>query len=132
MAILILILFPIYFLPCIVATVRKHRQQLAIFMVNLLLGWTFLGWVVAMVWACTADVEIPKKLNDGSVSDGPDEGRPLTSDTRQRVQEPDEGWALKMDEKIARYVAAQRSRTAEPTARPTSSAGFGRRWGSGG
>ena len=101
MAILILILFPIYFLPCIVATVRKHRQQLAIFMVNLLLGWTFLGWVVAMVWACTADVEIPKKLNDGSVSDGPDEGRPLKR--YSQLSRPDEGRALENGRKIARY-----------------------------
>jgi hypothetical protein len=128
MEILILILFPIYFLPCIVASFRKHRQQLAIFMVNLLLGWTFLGWVVALVWACTADVQIPKKLNDGSVSDGPDEGRPLTSDTRQRVHEIDDDWALKADETLHRYVqeATQRSRTAE-AARPTSPAEFGKR-----
>lgn len=56
----LLVIFAIYFLPCIVATLRKHRQQLAIFVLNLLLGWTLVGWVVAMVWACTADVEIPR------------------------------------------------------------------------
>ncbi len=41
----------IYFLPSIVAQKRKHRQQTAITVLNLLLGWTFLGWVAAMVWA---------------------------------------------------------------------------------
>ena len=44
-----------YFLPFIVALVRSHRQALAIFFTDLFLGWTFLGWVIAFIWACTAD-----------------------------------------------------------------------------
>jgi T4 superinfection immunity protein len=40
-----------YFLPSIVAAERKHRNRSAIFTLNLLAGWTFIGWVVAMVWA---------------------------------------------------------------------------------
>lgn len=46
--------FLVYFLPSIVSNSRRHHQQPAIFMLNLFLGWTFLGWVAAMVWACTA------------------------------------------------------------------------------
>jgi hypothetical protein len=46
-----------YFLPAIVASIRRHRNRLAIGILNLLLGWTLLGWIVAMVWACTSDVE---------------------------------------------------------------------------
>ncbi len=42
-----------YFLPGIIASIRGHRQQLAIWIVDILLGWTFIGWVVALVWACT-------------------------------------------------------------------------------
>jgi hypothetical protein len=41
----------LYFFPSIVAAVRKHRQQGAIVAVNLLLGWTLLGWVAALAWA---------------------------------------------------------------------------------
>ena len=41
----------VYFLPTIVASNRKHRQATAIGALNLLLGWTILGWVVALVWA---------------------------------------------------------------------------------
>ena len=47
----------LYFLPAIVATQRRHRQRLAVSVTNLLLGWTLVGWVAAMIWACTADVE---------------------------------------------------------------------------
>ena len=44
---------PLYFVPAIVGRNKKNAQ--AIFMLNLLAGWTFIGWVVAMVWACTKD-----------------------------------------------------------------------------
>lgn len=44
----------LYFLPLLVATTRNHVNMLAISVLNLLLGWTFIGWVVALVWACTA------------------------------------------------------------------------------
>jgi|SRR5262252_5523445 len=45
-----------YFLPTLVARGRLHRNALAIGMLNLFLGWTFLGWVVALVWACTDNI----------------------------------------------------------------------------
>lgn len=41
----------IYFVPTIVAALRHHRNTLAIFLVNLFFGWTFIGWVGALVWA---------------------------------------------------------------------------------
>jgi len=53
-AIIIAIFLLIYFIPAIVAGSRDHPQGLAIFMLNLLLGWTALGWIAAIVWACTA------------------------------------------------------------------------------
>lgn len=57
-AIFFLLLFAlslaIYFLPCIIADKRGHPNIMAIFALNLLLGWTFVGWVVALVWASTA------------------------------------------------------------------------------
>jgi hypothetical protein len=43
----------LYLLPGIIASIRGHRQQLAIWIIDILLGWTFIGWVVALVWACT-------------------------------------------------------------------------------
>jgi hypothetical protein len=43
----------IYFLPAIVAFGRHHRNGVAIFVLNLLAGWTGIGWLVAIVWAFT-------------------------------------------------------------------------------
>lgn len=41
----------LYFLPSLVAFLRQHKNKLAIFLLNLLLGWTILGWVVSLVWS---------------------------------------------------------------------------------
>ena len=43
----------IYFMPTIVAAGNKHRSLGAVFALNLLLGWTFVFWVIALVWALT-------------------------------------------------------------------------------
>ena len=40
-----------YFLPTIVAVKSKHRSVIALFLLNLFLGWTIAGWVIALVWA---------------------------------------------------------------------------------
>jgi hypothetical protein len=48
------IISALYFIPAIVAICRKHHQQNAILVLNLLLGWTGLGWIGALVWAATA------------------------------------------------------------------------------
>ena len=42
-----------YFLPAFVANVRQHRNATAILVLNLFLGWTFIGWVGALVWSFT-------------------------------------------------------------------------------
>ena len=43
------ILLAIYFLPTLVAVNVKRKNSAAIFALNLLLGWTGLGWVVSLV-----------------------------------------------------------------------------------
>ena len=43
-----------YFAPSFIALHRQHRQTAPIFALNLLLGWTFVGWVGAIVWALMA------------------------------------------------------------------------------
>jgi hypothetical protein len=43
-----------YFLPWMVAALRGKSNAWAIFWLNLLLGWTVLGWIAALVLACTA------------------------------------------------------------------------------
>jgi hypothetical protein len=45
-----------YFLPSIIALVRSKRDTLAIFLLNFFLGWSVIGWIVALVWAAKNDV----------------------------------------------------------------------------
>jgi hypothetical protein len=45
--------FCIYFYPSLVAKDKKNAQ--AILVLNFFLGWTFIGWVAALVWANTKD-----------------------------------------------------------------------------
>lgn len=40
-----------YFIPTIIALLRKKKNALPIFILNLLLGITFIGWVTALVWS---------------------------------------------------------------------------------
>lgn len=44
-----------YMAPGLVAHHRKHRNAQAITVLHVLAGWTFLGWVGALVWAFTAN-----------------------------------------------------------------------------
>jgi hypothetical protein len=43
-----------YFLPSIIAKSRKHHQYSPILLINVFLGWTLLGWFVALVWSVSA------------------------------------------------------------------------------
>jgi cytochrome c biogenesis protein CcdA len=49
--------FILYWIPTLVANNHHHRNRTAIAMLNLFLGWTFIGWVVALVWANTDNRE---------------------------------------------------------------------------
>jgi Superinfection immunity protein len=49
----------LYFLPYACASQRRHRSKAAIFLTNLLFGWTGVGWIFALIWAFTGNVERP-------------------------------------------------------------------------
>jgi hypothetical protein len=51
-----LILLVCYFIPAIVASCRRQNATGAIMVLNIFLGWTFIGWVIALVWASTNDL----------------------------------------------------------------------------
>jgi len=42
-----------YLLPWAIAATRSMPNHGAIFVLNLLLGWTIIGWIVALVMACS-------------------------------------------------------------------------------
>jgi len=47
--------FLMYFLPSIIALARNKRDIGGILLLNLFLGWTMIGWIVALVWAAKHD-----------------------------------------------------------------------------
>ena len=49
-----LIVLALYLIPALVAYNRQHPNAGAILILNLLLGWTVVGWIVSLVWASTA------------------------------------------------------------------------------
>ena len=42
-------LIVLYFLPTLIG--RHKNDAFGIFLLNLLFGWTVIGWIVALVWA---------------------------------------------------------------------------------
>ncbi len=47
----------IYFIPCLIAGMREHKYFYFVAIINLVLGWTFLGWIAALMWAVNNDIE---------------------------------------------------------------------------
>ena len=47
----------LYFVPIIVAYVRRHNNILAISLLNIVLGWTFAGWLAALLWSLNSDIK---------------------------------------------------------------------------
>jgi hypothetical protein len=42
----------VYFIPTLIAIGKKH--SMGIFVLNLFLGWTLLGWVIALIWSVSS------------------------------------------------------------------------------
>jgi len=51
-----------YFLPTFIALVRNSSKKMGIFIVNFLTGWTFIGWLIALVWSFTSESTNDKNL----------------------------------------------------------------------
>lgn len=50
----------LYFLPFFIANARRHPQQGSIFFINLIVGWTLIGWLAALIWSVTGQPETKK------------------------------------------------------------------------
>lgn len=48
-----IVAFALYWLPSFVAVARHHHNGTAIIVTNFLLGWTVVGWIGTLIWACT-------------------------------------------------------------------------------
>lgn len=49
------LLVGLYFLPTIIAGRKRKKNIGGIAVINVFLGWTFVGWVVALAWAVCDD-----------------------------------------------------------------------------
>jgi len=56
---LLLFFISLYFTPYIIAIGNKKKAAGAIGALNILFGWTLVGWVVALFWAMNKEVSVP-------------------------------------------------------------------------
>lgn len=47
-----------YLSPTLVAAARNHQDYWRIFVVNLFLGWTVVGWMIALIWSAGSEAPI--------------------------------------------------------------------------
>ncbi len=47
----------LYFIPTIVAFKRRHLNRVPILLLDLFLGWSFIGWIIALIWSTTQNTE---------------------------------------------------------------------------
>ena len=52
-----MILFFIFWLPSIIGFYRNISNIVGIFALNFFLGWTFIGWVIAVVWSVSGEAD---------------------------------------------------------------------------
>ncbi|MEG2162500.1 MAG: superinfection immunity protein [Chryseobacterium sp.] len=41
----------LYFIPSVIGILRKHHNLVGLIALNILLGWTVIGWVGALIWS---------------------------------------------------------------------------------
>lgn len=49
--VLALVLIPAYFVPCFIAYKKNHKFKKQILLLNIFLGFSYVGWVAALIWA---------------------------------------------------------------------------------
>ncbi|WP_239331076.1 superinfection immunity protein [Frankia sp. CiP3] len=106
-----------YFIPTIIAVVRK-RQVASVFVINLFLGWTLVGWVVAIALAVSSG-GTPVQVNVNQSAPGgymPPGGwqDPNAYPPAQQQLPPSDGWQAPQ----AGWQAQQQQPWASPSADP--------------
>jgi hypothetical protein len=54
---MVLAIVVIYMLPTLIAFGREHPRRQDLTVVNILLGWTLIGWIGVFLWALLTQVE---------------------------------------------------------------------------
>ena len=53
----------LYLLPSLVARHRKHKNGIPILLINICLGWSVIGWLIALIWSASSYVEETQFIN---------------------------------------------------------------------
>ena len=53
----------IYFVPALIAKLRDTENVEAILLVNLVFGWTMLGWIAALIWAIVETLKVKSAID---------------------------------------------------------------------
>lgn len=62
------VLIFLYILPSLIAYWRKHPSKPAIILIDLLFGWTLIGWFWALIWACGKTTQPVMIVSDKSAT----------------------------------------------------------------
>ncbi|MCY3882211.1 MAG: superinfection immunity protein [Chloroflexi bacterium] len=65
---LVLAAAAVYYIPTYVAADRDHRSLVGILLLNLLLGWTVVGWFGALAWAMSTRRGLPAPAASGELA----------------------------------------------------------------
>lgn len=60
---LVLLSSIVYLFPLGGALERRHPKTAGIAILNVLLGWTFVGWVIALIWAINEPFSVKKNTS---------------------------------------------------------------------
>jgi len=82
-----LFLFCLYFFPTLIAILRGRHNTGAIFLLNFFLGWTFVGWIISLVWAVSSNPP-PQQI---IIHNNEPEKRTMTSPTINPTPRPGQG-----------------------------------------
>jgi uncharacterized membrane protein len=55
--IMLMLVVIIYMLPTLIAFSREHLRRQGVTVLNILLGWTLIGWIVVFLWAALGRAE---------------------------------------------------------------------------
>lgn len=47
------LIIAIYMIPTGIGILRNHNNISAIFICNVIMGWTVLGWIISLIWSFT-------------------------------------------------------------------------------
>lgn len=74
----VLVVLALYLAPSIVGFARNMPNKGIICVINVFLGWTFIGWVIALAWACKARVPVTREVKVSLDLDSTSPERPVT------------------------------------------------------